>query len=144
MGSGAVPRHNGAAGFVSRWLADVDGRSPMPLYEQIAARLRAAIGNGVLSAGDPLPSVRQLAAELRINPATVVQAYRQLESEGFAEMRQGAGSFVRVPATELRQRQRERQARALVRTLLGDAAKLGLEPADLDGAWHELVQEQTK
>ena len=73
----------------------LDPRSPNPLYAQIANRLRVAIAAGELRPGAALPSVRHLAAELRVNPATVVQAYRDLESDGFVEMRQGAGTFVR-------------------------------------------------
>ena len=76
----------------------VDPRSAVPLYAQIAARLRVAIAAGELLPGVGLPSVRQLAGQLRINPATVVQAYRDLETEGFVEMRHGAGTFVREVA----------------------------------------------
>ena len=53
---------------------DIDPRSPTPLYAQIAARVRVAIASGELSPGDALPSTRQLAHTLRVNPATVVQA----------------------------------------------------------------------
>ena len=68
----------------------IDPRSATPLYAQIAGRLRVAVAAGELRPGEPLPSVRQLASKLRVNPATVVQAYRDLETEGFVEMRQGA------------------------------------------------------
>jgi len=57
----------------------IDPRNPTPLYAQIASRLRVAIASGDLEKGEALPSVRALAARLRINPATVVQAYRDLE-----------------------------------------------------------------
>ena len=70
----------------------IDARSPVPLYEQIAARLRLAIAGQELATGEALPSVRQLAAALRVNPATVVQAYRELEGEGYVELRHGASS----------------------------------------------------
>jgi GntR family transcriptional regulator len=109
----------------------IDPRSPTPLYAQIAGRLRSAIAAGDLRPGEPLPSVRQLAAELRVNPATVVQAYRDLETEGFVEMRQGAGTFVREVATERRARERTRVARQLVRTLAADAARAGVPLSDL-------------
>jgi GntR family transcriptional regulator len=78
--------------------------------------------------------VRQLAADLRVNPATVVQAYRDLETEGFVEMRQGAGTFVREVATERRARERTRVARQLVRALVADAARAGIPVADLIAA----------
>ena len=72
----------------------IDPRSPVPLYAQISAELRAAIATGELTAGVPLPSVRQLSSQLRVNPATVVQAYRELETEGLVSTRHGAGTFV--------------------------------------------------
>jgi GntR family transcriptional regulator len=112
----------------------IDPRSPTPLYAQIAGRLRAAIAAGDLRPGAPLPSVRQLAAGLRVNPATVVQAYRDLETEGFVEMRQGAGTFVREVATERRARERSRVARQLVRALVADAARAGIPVHDLIAA----------
>ena len=72
----------------------LDSRSPTPLYDQIASRIRVAVAAGELTEGDALPSVRRLAGQLRVNPATVVQAYRTLASDGFVEMKQGAGTFI--------------------------------------------------
>ena len=72
----------------------IDPRSPTPIYAQIAARVRIAVASGELATGDPLPSVRALAGTLRVNPATVVQAYRELEHDGVIELRHGAGAFV--------------------------------------------------
>jgi GntR family transcriptional regulator len=117
----------------------IDPRSPTPLYAQIAARLRVAIAAGELAAGAALPSVRQLAAQLRINPATVVQAYRELETEGLVATRQGAGTFVLdVPAERLNT-DRVAEARRLVRDLLTEAARLGITARDLrDAVDHEL------
>jgi GntR family transcriptional regulator len=104
----------------------IDPRSPTPLYAQIASRLKLAVAAGELAPGDALPSVRQLAARLRINPATVAQAYRDLESEGFVEMRQGAGTYVNTVRPEQRADERARQARAMVQRLLAEAGRLGL------------------
>jgi GntR family transcriptional regulator len=109
----------------------IDARSPTPLYAQIAGRLRVAIAAGELKAGDALPSVRNLAGRLRVNPATVVQAYRDLEAEGFVEMRQGAGTFVREVVAERRASERTRQAAGLVRQLVSDAGRLGLTTKEL-------------
>jgi GntR family transcriptional regulator len=104
----------------------IDPRSPTPLYEQIAARIRLAVASEELQPGEPLPSVRQLAALVSVNPATVVQAYRDLEAEGFVSMRRGAGTFVNeVPVTG-KNEEMEQQARELVSTLMGDAARLGI------------------
>jgi GntR family transcriptional regulator len=112
----------------------LDPRSPIPLYDQIATRIRVAVAAGDLRPGDSLPSVRQLASRLRVNPATVVQAYHQLESEGFVEMRQGAGTFVREVEPSKRKRARGEQARRLVRGLLKEAARLGIEVGEVTEA----------
>lgn len=109
----------------------IDPRSAVPLYAQIAGRLKVAIASGELRAGAGLPSVRQLAGQLRINPATVVQAYRDLETEGFVEMRQGAGTFVREVAPDRRTRERDREGRRLIRTMLAEARRLGIGADEL-------------
>lgn len=120
-------------------LTQIDPRSPTPLYDQIAARIRVAIAAGELEPGQPLPSVRRLAGRLRINPATVVQAYRVLESEGFVEMRQGAGTFVREVESQRRSQERDAEASRLVRAMLTEAARLGLATDDLVTAFkHEV------
>ncbi len=120
-------------------LTQIDPRSPTPLYDQIAARIRVAIAAGELEPGQPLPSVRRLAGRLRINPATVVQAYRVLESEGFVEMRQGAGTFVREVESQRRSQERNAEASRLVRAMLTEAARLGLATDDLVTAFkHEV------
>lgn len=112
----------------------VDPRSPTPLYAQIASRLRIAVAAGELRPGDALPSVRRLAAQLRVNPATVVQAYRDLEAEGFVEMRQGAGTFVRELPPARRSSERVRQATILVRQLIANARRMGVSLDELHGA----------
>ena len=120
-------------------LDDLDPRSPVPLYQQIAVRVKAAVATGELRAGDLLPSVRDLAGRHRINPATVTQAYRALEGDGFVELRQGAGTYVRSVPTDTRRRERTAQARRLVRDLLANAADQGLSADDLRDAFrHEL------
>jgi DNA-binding transcriptional regulator YhcF (GntR family) len=112
----------------------VDPRSPTPLYAQIASRLRVAIASRELRAGDGLPSVRQLAAKLRINPATVVQAYRELEVEGLVSTRQGAGTVVQEVAADKRTRDREQEARRLVRDMLSQAGSMGITAPELRAA----------
>lgn len=109
----------------------IDPRSPTPLYEQIAARVRVAIAAGDLEPGDALPSVRALARELRINPATVVQAYRDLAIDGFVEIRHGQGTFVQDVPGFIRDEERTAQAEKLVRKLLQDAARLGITADEL-------------
>jgi GntR family transcriptional regulator len=111
--------------------SNIDPRSPTPLYDQIASRVRIAIAAGELAPGHALPSVRQLATKLRVNPATVVQAYRELAADGFVEMRQGAGTFVRDVTSDRRESERSAQARNLVRTMLSEAARRGLTTTEM-------------
>jgi GntR family transcriptional regulator len=117
----------------------IDPRSPTPLYAQIASRLRVAIASGELRPGDGLPSVRQLSGKLRINPATVVQAYRELEVEGLVSTRQGAGTFVQNVAVDRKTKDREAEARRLIREMLAQAGSLGITTIELRTAMdHEL------
>lgn len=109
----------------------IDPRSPTPLYEQIAARIRVAVASEELRPGEALPSVRQLAKRLRVNPATVVQAYRDLAGEGFVELRHGAGTFVKEVPHDRKSEEKESQARALIRQVLSDGARLGISWEDL-------------
>ena len=115
----------------------IDPRSPTPLYAQIASRLRVAIASGELNPGDGLPSVRQLSGRLRINPATVVQAYRELEMEGLVNTRQGAGTFVQDVAPDRRTRDRAQEARRLVRDMLAQAGSIGITGSELRSAMEQ-------
>jgi GntR family transcriptional regulator len=112
----------------------IDPRSPTPIYAQIAERVRVAVAAGELTKGDGLPSVRALASRLRVNPATVVQAYRELEQEKLVEMRQGAGTFILEMSTDTRARERQAAAKRLVRALMEDAARLGIQKEDIKKA----------
>jgi GntR family transcriptional regulator len=116
---------------------NIDSRSPTPLYAQIASRVRVAIASGDLATGEALPSVRALASQLRVNPATVVQAYRDLESEGLVTTRHGAGTFVQEVGAERRSRDRAAEARRLVRDLVARAGGLGITTAELRKAIDE-------
>lgn len=115
---------------------EIDPRSPTPLYEQIAARVRVAVAAGDLCPGDALPSVRVLARDLRVNPATVVQAYRDLAADGFVEMRHGHGTFVQEVSAFLRDEERATRAQQMVRKLLEDGARLGIGVEELSRAFN--------
>src|SRR3970040_117273 len=112
----------------------IDPRSPIPIYAQIAERVRVAVAAGELARGDSLPSVRALAMRLRVNPATVVQAYRELEHERLVEMRQGAGTFVADVPHDTRVPERRAAARRVVREVLAEAGRLGLGRDDIKRA----------
>ena len=122
---------------------DIDARSPIPLYAQIAERVRLAIATGALGSAALLPSVRQLAAELRVNPATVIQAYRELESQGYVEIRHGAGTFVRELAPGRRAKERSKHAVRLVRRLIAEARRNGVSMAELQQAIESEIRVKT-
>lgn len=115
----------------------IDPRSPTPLYAQIAAHIRVAVASGEVKPGDALPSVRSLAQSLRLNPATVVQAYRELEMDGFVEMRHGAGTFVREVPTDRKTEERLERARLIARQALEEAARMGIPAGELMEALRE-------
>src|SRR6201991_2895250 len=72
----------------------LDLQSGVPVYRQIIDQVRGAIASAALTSGDQLPTVRQLAVDLAINPNTVVRAYRELEIRGILETQQGTGTFI--------------------------------------------------
>ncbi|HEX6368812.1 MAG TPA: GntR family transcriptional regulator [Longimicrobium sp.] len=109
----------------------VEASSPVPIYAQIVGQVRSAVAAGELAEGDPLPSVRQLAGELRVNPNTVAQAYRELEREGITYVQRGQGTFVAAMETGRREAERDELARALIERMLEDAFRLGLSPAEV-------------
>jgi len=90
--------------------------SGVPLYLQLIEQVKHAIETGVLRAGDQLPSVRQIAEELLINPNTVARAYRELEHEGIVELKQGSGAYIRESVVE--RTQLMQKARTVVRSWL--------------------------
>ena len=102
---------------------------PRPIYVQIMDEVRRGIATGLLAADDALPSVRQLAVNLRINPNTVAQAYRELEHEGVVEMRRGHGTF--VVHTRVNARQRKELAHDVAGRALRDAHRYGLGAEEL-------------
>src|SRR6201992_3872029 len=79
-------------------LMDAQGYDRVPIYRQLRDRVVAMILEGVLKEGDPLPSVRNVAAEFRLNPLTVLKGYQQLVDEQLVEKRRGLGMFVSVGA----------------------------------------------
>jgi GntR family transcriptional regulator len=80
---------------------DREWNDSRPIYRQLRDRVVAMILDGVLAEGDPLPSVRTVAAEHRVNPLTVLKAYQQLVDEGLVESRRGRGMFVNPGARDL-------------------------------------------
>jgi GntR family transcriptional regulator len=80
---------------------DREWNDSQPIYRQLRDRVVAMILEGVLKEGDPLPSVRNVAAEYRVNPLTVLKGYQQLVDEGLVESRRGLGMFIKAGVRDL-------------------------------------------
>jgi len=107
-------------------VVSIDTRDSTPIYAQIERGLRAAVAAGRLRVGDQLPTVRQLAVELRVNANTVARVYADLEHEGVLETRRGVGSFVSATPKHARPpAEHQKRLRAFVTRLLADAAAAG-------------------
>ncbi len=109
----------------------IDTASPKPIYKQIVEQVRLQVARGELPGGGRLPSVRELALELRINPNTVARAYRELEREGLAVRQQGRGVFVAERQAKLPAAQRRKLLSARLDELLVAAWQLGVTPEEL-------------
>ncbi|HEY7500019.1 MAG TPA: GntR family transcriptional regulator [Vicinamibacterales bacterium] len=119
-------------------LVSIDARDATPIYAQLERGLRAAIATGRLQPGDQLPTVRQLAVELRVNANTVARVYLELERAGVIETRRGVGSFVSAgPARAHPPREHDRRLRAFVTRVLADADAAGLAIGDVIEALEE-------
>ncbi|MBN2587021.1 MAG: GntR family transcriptional regulator [Candidatus Fermentibacteraceae bacterium] len=104
----------------------IDQRSPVPVYEQLARQIERHIVSGDLADGQKLPSIRELASTLRINPNTVVKTYRQLENEGLVSSRKGLGIFVSILGMDL-EGSRDSLFAELTDEYVRKAAGLGME-----------------
>jgi GntR family transcriptional regulator len=123
------------------WI-QIDPLGAEPLFRQICSGVKGAVARGRLAAGERLPSVRELAQELAINPNTVAKAYAELEHEGVIVRRQGAGCFVRGGQSGLSEEHRRRELARLAERLAVEAFHLGLGGgavrAALDAALEQL------
>ncbi len=103
----------------------IDPHSGIPVYRQMMDQVKYYVASSSLKSGDQLPSIRELAQALAINPTTVVKAYTELQHEGVIEIRHGKGAFVAAGATGLSERGREKALRRLARQLAVEAVQMG-------------------
>ncbi|TJW12044.1 GntR family transcriptional regulator [Parvibacter caecicola] len=118
----------------------ISNGSSKPIYEQIVDQIKAAIVSGTLTEGEPLPSIRALAGDLRISVITTKRAYAELEEAGFVNTVQGKGSFVAGGNLELLREERMRQVEELLGRAVKEARAAGI-PADEVREMLELVLE---
>jgi GntR family transcriptional regulator len=109
----------------------IDTKSGVPFYRQIIEQVKFAIARGDLLPGDQLPTVRQLAVDLSINPNTVIRAYRELEIGGVLETHQGSGTFVGSEKPEVDELERQRMLDQILTELLARATGYGFSLHDV-------------
>ena len=119
---------------------NIDPSSGLPIYLQIAQQIKTAVAMGRLQPEDPLPSVRQLAVELAVNPNTVARAYLDLEIEGVIYKRQGAGTFVSSQGVEMSKGERRRVLNELLEKALVEGVNLGLSERELRDAFERVLE----
>ena len=124
---------NGGFGF------GLDLHTGVPVYRQLIDQVRAGIASGSLTAGDQLPTVRQLAVDLAINPNTVMRAYRELELGGLLETHQGTGTFISDKKPEKKTVERERQLSQMAGEFAARAGAAGFTLEELIDRMRELL-----
>ncbi|HAL62708.1 MAG TPA: GntR family transcriptional regulator [Chloroflexi bacterium] len=120
----------------------VDHESGVPIYAQIIEQIKHLVATGRVKPGDQLPTIRQLAVDLRVNPNTVVHAYRELDSQGVISTQQGRGTFIAARPDEGRLAEmRKERLRAIIDNALLEALSLGYEAGEIREALEKQLEE---
>jgi GntR family transcriptional regulator len=122
-------------------LLRVDPLAPEPLFEQVVLQIKGAVARGEVRPGERLPSVRELARELAINPNTVARAYRELEAADVIASRRGAGCFVKDGASALKDSERARRLGELLQKAVTEGYHLGFDAEEIRAALDEHLAE---
>jgi len=131
---------NGKRAFAFR----LDFESGVPVYRQIIDQVTGGMASGALKPGDQLPTVRQMAVDLAINPNTVVRAYRELEIRGVLETQQGTGTFISQQKVKVTEVERQRRLNQLVSEFVARAGAGGFTIQDVLQQLRDLEAEQEK
>jgi GntR family transcriptional regulator len=119
----------------------IDPKSGIPFYRQIIERVTYGIARGLLSPGDQLPTVRQLATDLSVNPNTVIRAYREMEIEGVLDTQQGSGTYVANRKPKIDRLARRRKLDQILTELLTRAHGYGFTLDDVLAGLHQRKEE---
>jgi GntR family transcriptional regulator len=120
----------------------LDMRSGVPVYRQLIDQVLVAIATGALRAGDQLPTVRQLAVDLSINPNTVIRAYKELEIRGILSTQQGTGTFITKKTVEPDEAQRQRRLTQIVSEFVARAGAEGYTVVEIMNRLAEMSAER--
>ena len=118
-------------------LLQVDPSDARPIYAQIGAQLKYAVAAGVIRPGELIPSVRELAKQLVVNPNTVARAYRELQGEGLLDSVRGTGLRVSVEAPARCLAERREIVRGRLRAAIEEARRSVLDPLEIEAIWRE-------
>jgi GntR family transcriptional regulator len=119
---------------------NIDPANGLPIFRQIVQQVKTAVAVGRLAPEDPLPSVRQLATDLRVNPNTVARAYLDLEIEGVIYKRQGHGTFVSGQGAGMPKRERLKAAGQHLEKALIEGVHLGLDEDEMREAFDAALE----
>lgn len=119
---------------------NVDQRSSTPIYQQLVEGVKEAVARGVLASGDKLPSVRELAAQITINPNTIAKAYQELEREGIIETLRGRGTFVAARGTQVNREGKKKMIKGMLEKILVEAYYMQVDEAELLALLEETVR----
>ncbi len=122
----------------------LDLASGVPVYRQIIDQVLGGMAAGTLAPGTQLPTVRQVAVDLAINPNTVVRAYRELEIRGVLETQQGTGTFISHQKVQRNEVERRRQLTQIVSEFVSRAGAAGFTIEDLLEQLHDLTTDTNK
>jgi GntR family transcriptional regulator len=106
--------------------SSIDPKSAVPIYRQIMDQISRSVAAGILAPGDQLPSVRELAARLLVNPNTVARVYRDLERDGLLETRRGQGTYIAAKASAMADGERRRLLSGKLHDVATDVRTFGL------------------
>ncbi len=120
----------------------IDPKSALPIYRQITDGIRRGVAAGRLAPGDRLPSVRELAARLLVNPNTVAKVYRDLERDGLLETRRGDGTYVSAGAASMAEEERRKLVAEQLRLLAQEVRAFGLTDDDAIDLFRGILKDE--
>src|SRR5690242_15333381 len=136
----SAANHSGKRAFAFR----LDGDSGVPVYRQLIDQVLGGIAAGTLASGEQLPTVRQVAVDLSINPNTVARAYREMEIREVLETQQGTGTFISQKKVKRDEVERRRQLNQMVSDLVSRAGAAGFTVAELIELLRERQNDEPK
>ena len=120
----------------------IDSESSVPIYIQIEENIHSLIAAGQLQPGEQLPTIRELAADIRVNLNTVARAYFELDREGVISTQRGKGTFVTgMPDKEQIEKKRQKLLHSIIHTALEEAQKLGYSPDEIKEVFQKEMTE---